>query len=319
MSEQRIGVAVMARDAAGVLANIEQAEQMGISAAWLTAGGPGLDPMTVFAAAALRTSTILMGTSIIQTWPRHPVAMAQQARTLAELAPSRFRLGVGPSHQAGMETTYGVQFRQPLGHLREYLHILKALLQQGSVDYNGQYYRANTRMPAPVDVPVMMSALRRGSFELCGAEADGAISWVCPGTYLRDMALPVMRSAAQQADRPMPPLITHAPVCVHDNRQEALAAAHEQLGFYPRAPFYAQMFADAGYPEAKQGSWSDAMVDAVVLSGDETRVAERMQELFSWGSSELLVQVITAGEDREASRQRTLRLVAEVAKRVAQG
>jgi hypothetical protein len=77
------------------------------------------------------------------------------------------------------------------------------------------------------------------------------------------------------------------------------------------------MFADAGFPEAKEGAWSDPMIDAVVLSGNETQVAERLYGLLSWGSTELLVHVVTAGEDREASRQRTLKLVAEVAKTVA--
>jgi alkanesulfonate monooxygenase SsuD/methylene tetrahydromethanopterin reductase-like flavin-dependent oxidoreductase (luciferase family) len=166
----------------------------------------------------------------------------------------------------------------------------------------------------------MASALRRGSFELCGAEADGAITWVCPGIYLRDVAIPAMRSGAEQAGRPTPPLITHAPVCVHDDPQEILAAVREQAANYPRLPFYAQMFADAGFPEAKQqGAWSDAMIDAVILSGDETRVAERLQELFAWGATEVLVQPIAAGEDRSASVERTLKLVAEVAKSAAQG
>ncbi len=319
MAGKLIGVGVMARDTAGVVANIEEAERLGIPAAWLTSGGIGQDPMTIFAAAAQRTGAILMGTSIIQLWSRHPVAMAQQARTLADLAPGRFRLGVGPGHQAGMEATFGVEFQQPLGHLQEYLRILKGLLQGGAVDFDGRYYQAHARAPGPVEMPVMASALRRASFELCGAEADGAISWVCPGVYLRDVALPAMLAGAQKAGRPVPPLVAHAPVCVHDNRQEALAAAREQLGFYPKAPFYAQMFVDAGFPEAKQGNWSDAMIDSVVLSGDETQVAQRLRQLLDWGATEILAHVITAGDDREASRQRTLRLLAQVAKEVARG
>ncbi len=47
-------------------------------------------------------------------------------------------------------------------------------------------YQAHETIPEPVDVPIMASALQRRSFELCGAEANGAISWVCPGGYLRD-------------------------------------------------------------------------------------------------------------------------------------
>jgi alkanesulfonate monooxygenase SsuD/methylene tetrahydromethanopterin reductase-like flavin-dependent oxidoreductase (luciferase family) len=119
--------------------------------------------------------------------------MAQQVQVIAQLAPGRFRLGVGPSHRTTMQRMFGHEFRSPLGHLREYVQILKSLFQQGSVDFDGKYYQAHASIAAPVDVPVMASALRSGSFEFCGAEADGAISWLCPGAYLREVALPAMK------------------------------------------------------------------------------------------------------------------------------
>jgi alkanesulfonate monooxygenase SsuD/methylene tetrahydromethanopterin reductase-like flavin-dependent oxidoreductase (luciferase family) len=207
----------------------------------------------------------------------------------------------------------GVNFRSPLGHLREYLQILKALLQKGRVDFDGTYYRAHETIPEPVDVPVMASALQRGSFELCGAEADGAISWICPGSYLRDVALPAMKEGAEQMGRPVPPLIAHAPVCVHEDAQEVYAAVQEQI-MNPRLPFYQRMLVAAGFPEALEGTWSDRMIDAVVLWGDETQVAERIQELFSFGATEVLASPIGAGEDRVESVHRTTRLLAELAK-----
>jgi alkanesulfonate monooxygenase SsuD/methylene tetrahydromethanopterin reductase-like flavin-dependent oxidoreductase (luciferase family) len=51
--------------------------------------------------------------------------MVQQTQVVAQLAPGRFRLGVGPSHRPMMESM-GMNFTSPLGHLREYVHILKA-------------------------------------------------------------------------------------------------------------------------------------------------------------------------------------------------
>jgi F420-dependent oxidoreductase-like protein len=316
MNQQLIGVAVSAPDSSGVLAGIEQAEQLGIPAAWLTTGGVGLDALTLFAAAAVRTSRIRLGTSITPTFPRHPLVVVQQVQVLAQLAPGRFRLGVGPSHRPIMEATFGVDFRAPLGHLREYVQIVKTMLQRGSVDFDGRYYRAHGQIRTPVEVPVMASALQPKSFELCGEAADGAISWVCPGVYLRDVALPAMRAGAERAGRPVPPLIAHAPVCVHGKPDEVRAAAQQQLANYVRLPFYVQMLTAAGFREASSGAWSDAMIDAVVLSGEESRVAERLQELFGFGATEILVSPLAAGSDRAASLERTLRLVAEVAKAV---
>jgi alkanesulfonate monooxygenase SsuD/methylene tetrahydromethanopterin reductase-like flavin-dependent oxidoreductase (luciferase family) len=78
-----------------------------------------------------------------------------------------------------------------------------------------------------------------------------------------------------------------------------------------------QMLTAAGFPEASTGAWSDAMIETVVLSGEESRVADRLHELFSFGATEILVSPLAAGSDREASLERTLRLVAEAAKAAA--
>jgi len=215
-----------------------------------------------------------------------------------------------------MEQTYGVNFRDPLGHLREYVRIVKALLHTGSVDFAGRYYQAHTRISAPVDVPVMAAALGEKAYELCGAEADGAISWVCPGTYLRDVALPALHRGADSAGRPVPPLVAHAPVCVHDHAEETRAAVRQQFGFFARSPFYQNMFRAAGFKEVVLGAWSDAMIDAVALWGDESRVAEAIAGLFALGATEILVSPVPAGTDQAASIERTLRLLSQVAQSV---
>jgi len=309
-----IGVAITGQNSAEVLERIKQMEQAGIPAAWMTTGGSGRDALTLFSAAAVQTKDILLGTCITPTWPRHPIAVAQQVRVLAELAPDRFRLGVGPSHRAGMEQTFGVEWNAPLGHLREYIKILRALIQKGEVDFDGKYYKAHAKTGTPVNVPVMASALRSGSFEVCGAEANGAISWVCPGTYLRDVAMPAIRAGAQKSKASIPPLIAHAPVCVHDNAEEIRTAAREQLGNYPANAFYTQMFVDAGFKDVAQTkAWSDAMINAVVLGGQEGRVKQRLEELFQFGAQEIIVTIVTAGKDAKASYQRTLKVLSQVA------
>ena len=312
MSEKRIGVAISGPNAGTILERIRKAENLGISAAWLTTGGAGLDGLTLLAVAAAQTERILLGTAIVPTFPRHPVVVAQQVQVIDQLAPGRFRLGVGPSHRPGMEEIFGADFHHPLSHLTEYLQILKALLQKGSVDFKGRHYRAKGSIAEPADVPVMAAALRSGSFKLCGAEADGAISWVCPPQYLKDVALPAMTTGAKGAGRDTPPLIAHAPVCVHDNPTEVREAVQQQAATYPRATFYQRMFAAAGFPEASEGSWSDGMMDAIVASGDESTVERRIQGMFEMGATEVLASPILAGRDQESSLERTLRLLAKV-------
>ena len=311
-------MAITAPDSNAALAAVDDLENRGIGAAWMTSGSTGGgDSLSVFAAAAPRTQSIMFGTAITQTFPRHPIAVAQQVLSLAQLAPNRFRLGLGTSGQGGVEQTLGVRFRAPLAHLREYVRILKALLQEGSVDFSGRHYEAHTSIPAPVDVPVMAAALGEGAFEMCGAEADGAISWVCPGVYLRDVALPAMQRGAEQAGRPTPPLIAHVPVCVHDNPEEAREAVAQQFRGFAVAPFYRNMFHNAGFPEVAEGVWSSGMVGAVAVTGNEEQVAEGLQGLLDIGAAELMTSPVAAGPDREASRERTMNLLAQVSRSVA--
>ena len=312
----RIGVAVGGNKVQDIQATIQRAEELGVDAVWMTTGGARLDSITVFAAAATSTQRIKFGTSIVPTFPRRPLVVAQQVQVVAQLAPGRFRLGLGPSHRPTMRAM-GIQMPNPLGHLREYLRIVKSLLQEGKVDFDGEHYQAHESIAEPVDVPVMASALQRGSFELCGAEADGAISWVCPLAYLRDTALPAMKKGADEAVRPVPPLIAHAPVCVHDNADEMRDAFREQFAMYPKLPFYRRMLISAGYPEAAETTWSDAMIDGLVLHGNEEQTARRIQQLLDIGASEVLLSPVLVGSDRGASLDRTLRLLGQVAQSVA--
>ena len=205
----------------------------------------------------------------------------------------------------------GISMRDPLGQLREYLRVLKSLLQTGAVGFDGEFYQAHEAIPEPLDVPVKASALQQRSFELCGAESDGAISWICPGTYLRDVALPAMDRGAKEAGRRTPPLIAHAPACVHENFAEVRAAVQRDMR-HPRLPFYQRMLPDAGFPEATNGEWSDAMVDSIVLWRDEARVTERINELLAWGATEVLISRAGTGNDEAESIHRTTRLIAKL-------
>ncbi|MFQ5860054.1 MAG: LLM class flavin-dependent oxidoreductase [Dehalococcoidia bacterium] len=313
MDTKRIGIAAYGADALAVVSEMVRFERLGVAAVWLTTGGARLDGLTLSAVAAMRTGKIMLGTSIVPIFPRHPIVVAQQVQVVAQLAPGRFRLGLGPSGQQGVLQTFGLDFKFPLGHLREYVDILRTLLRTGSVDFAGDFYKTRARINKPVEVPIMTSALNAGAYRLAGEIADGAISWVNPGKYLRDVALPAMREGAQKAGREVPPLIAHAPVCVHDNRSEVFAAVREQLATYPRLPFYARMFEAAGYPEAHDGTWSDAMIEAVAIWGDKPEVGGRLSELLSWGATEVIVTPVAAGPDRQASTDRTVQLIADLA------
>ena len=311
MSEKIVGIALPAPDARSVIDAVVEAERLGVKAAWLTSGGDAGDALTALAVAAAQTEQIKLGTSIMQTWSRHPITAARQAQTIDAVAPGRLRLGVGPGHLQAMRETFGAGFEAPLSHLTEYVRALKRLLGTGEIDFQGEHIVAKASLPAPADVAVMASALRPRSFEMCGAEGIGAISWVCPHSYVRDTALPAMRAAAEDAGNDAPPLVVHAAVCLTDDVAAARQAVRAQLGYFPYIPFYARMFAASGFPGSEESGWTDEMVDSVLLAGDEETVALKIREMFDWGADEVLGGIVTVGDDDE-SRARTMRLLVEI-------
>ena len=306
----------MAGDTKGTIEYIRRIEDMGIRAVWMTTGpghaGPSInmDALTVLAAASLQTERILMGTSIVPILPRHPIVVAQQTQVIDELSNGRIRVGVGTGHEQTMNTAINHPFDSPLGHLREYLRILKALFKDGRVDFHGRYFCANVDMPAPLDVPVMASALGPRSFELCGAEADGAISWLCPWQYLRDVALPRMKKGAEAAGRQVPPLLAHVPVIADASLDQVRGAMRQHVATNPGNAEFANMFRAAGFDEVDKGEWSDRMIEAVALYGDEGQITEGLRRLASIGASEIVASPIPVGADVKGSIDGTLKVLA---------
>ena len=308
-----IGTHILARDASGLIDGIVAADRAGVDTAWLTSGGPAPDPLAVFAAAAGETGQIGFGTSIIPTFPRHPLTVVQGAVVVDQLAPGRLKLGVGPSHKPAVENTYRFEFVRPLQHLREYLTILNAILKEGSVEFHGERLHCEAQLQAPTQVQVMASALRPNAYRLCGELADGAISWVTPLAHQQRVAVPAMEEGARAAGRPRPALVSHTPVVVSEDAEAVWAAAQAQLGFYPRLPFYSAMWQDAGFPEAADGAFSRAMSDSLVIQGSEEAVAARIRALPSFGVNEMLAGVIRLEGDPAAS-DRTIELLGALAK-----
>lgn len=308
---ERVGLVIYGSDAAAAVKNIVAAEADGVQQIWMTQGTPAPDTMTLFAAATVKTSTVRLGTAIVPTYPRHPLALAQQALALSDLASGRLRLGVGPSHRPTIEGTYGLPMQTPLEHLREYIAVLRAALWEGQVDHQGRYYRVKAKLPRAPRTPILISALREGAFHLAGEIADGAISWVCPVPFLLEKALPALRAGAAESGRQPPPLVAHIPVALNPDRQAVLAAARQQIGRYARIQFYANMFADAGFPIGDDGVMPDALIDSLVVSGDEAAITAHIKELLAQGLDELLIMPIP-NSDADSERTQIAKLLARL-------
>jgi len=317
-----VGLGFFVPDARSAVELIERAERAGVATAWMVMPPAGYDSPTLAAAALAGTTRIRVGTSIVPALTRHPVVLATQVMALAELAPGRFRLGIGTSNLAVLADGFGTPVPHPIGTMREYIDVLRGALDTGVVDHHGSSYRVDLELVAPPatrsgPMPVTLAALGPRMFELAGERADAAMSWMCPPAYIDAVARPAVARGAAAAGRPAPPIITHVSAVVATDPVAARNAARSAVEGFGRNAQYAAMFAGAGMPIADDGTPSDALVDAVTVHGDATGLTDRLGTLAE-EHDELLVTLESTG-DRRADEDTLLRALGNVTRTLATG
>ena len=116
---------------------LQKAEELGLDSVWL-ANIFSYDAISMMALIGRETNSIHLGTAVTPTYPRHPVAMAQQALTTAAASDNRFTLGIGLSHKLVIEDMFGLSYSKPIRHMKEYLGVLMPLLRGESANFDGQ-------------------------------------------------------------------------------------------------------------------------------------------------------------------------------------
>ena len=127
------------------------------------------DPFAALSVAALRTSRIGLGVAVTNTVARHPSVVAASARTVSELAPNRFVLGIG----SGDSSVFPVGLRRPsLATLRERIEIIRRLLDGDRCEFEGNVVQLHGQ---PHPCPIYMAASGPRALELAGEVGDGVI------------------------------------------------------------------------------------------------------------------------------------------------
>src|SRR5258705_10001224 len=154
------------------------AEAAGFASCWLPQVG-SVDGLMALALAGRDTRTIELGTAVVPTYPRHPMALAAQALTVQDATRNRLALGIGLSHRFFIEDNLGLDYSRPIPHTRDYLTILNGLLAGERVVYQGEAYRvaAQLSVPGATKPPVLVAALGPQMLPLAGQVADCTITW----------------------------------------------------------------------------------------------------------------------------------------------
>ena len=301
----RIGLTGGGASVDRVVRQAKEAEADGFSALWYASVVTG-DPLVAMAIAGRETSTIELGTAVLQTSPCHPLLQANRVSSVVDaMGRPGFTLGIGPSHEPVIRGAFGMSYDHPGRSTDEYLQILTALLRGENVDFEGSDWSAHTAgraFPPSHPVPVLVSALGPRLLRVAGEHADGTVLWMAPARAIETHVAPKLHAAAAAAGRPAPRIVAGLPVAVHDDIAEARAAASASSSMYAEMENYTRILEIGG-----AGTPADA-----AIVGNESSVTSQLRSLLDAGATDIWAAVFPVGDDRRASMRRSTDLLQEL-------
>ncbi len=281
------------------------AEEDGFPSAWCVHFSRGVDALTILGAAATQTQKIELGVGVVPTYPRHPVALAQQVSTVQALAGGRLTLGVGVSHRPVIEGMHGIPYAKPAQHMREYLSVLGPMLREGKVAFDGEFFHVDAQLfvPGTQPVSIVVGGLSAGMVQAAGELADGVVTWLAGRHTLETHILPQVQRAAASAGRPPPRVVASVPVAVWDDREQAKRTADHVFSRYTGLTNYQRQFEREGV----------ATPGEIAIVGDEPSVTQQLRAYAAIGVTELWPATFPVGSDPQASLRRTRELLRSLA------
>ena len=245
-------------------------EKLGYGALWFPEAF-GRDPFALAAILLGATDKLIVGTAIANVWKRDPIAMLGGARTLSEMYPDRFVLGIGISH-GPMMSRVGINYSKPLSYMRDYVARLK------SAPYGA---------PAPTaEPPILIAALLPKMLALAAAETDGTLP-----TYITPARTAQIR--AQLGPKKL--ICVQQVVMLETDASKARAAIRGVVAFYLGLPNYLQSLRLMGFGDDDfANGGSDRLVDAMVAWGDEHKIRARVAAHYDAGATHVCITPVRA-------------------------
>ena len=277
-----------------LIGRIKQAEADGFDSFWIPhISARGYDALTVLALAGAQTIRIELGVGVVPTFPRHPVALAQQALTTAAASNGRFVLGIGPSHRPGIEGSFGLSYDRPALHTREYLSVLRPLMEEGRVQFSGEFFNVTAELDVPnrPQCPVLISALAPRMLRLAGERADGTITWMAGPRTIREHITPRIGQSADASGRETPRVCVGLPTAVCDNEAAGRRQAASDFERYGQLVNYRRVLDIEGVEGPSE----------VAVVGNEDGLRRQLQDFAAGGATDFIANIFTVGDDGESS------------------
>ena len=296
-----------------------EAERLGVDQAW-SAEAWAHDVFTPLAFLAPQTSTIKLGTGILQIGTRTPALVGMTSMAMQGASNGRFMLGIGTSGPQVIEGWHGVKFNKPLKRTRELIEIVRMVSRGQVVAYDGEFHqlpieggegKALRSEATPVEIPIYLAALGPKNLEMCGELCEGWLG----GSFIpehADIFFEHIARGAAKAGRTLADIDLAAGGGVEftDDLSAAIERGRRGLAFSLGAMgsmqhnFYNDAYSRQGWREVckeVQRLWlsgkrdearatiPDEMVIAARLIGDESMVRDRIKAYRDCGITTLRV------------------------------
>jgi len=318
---------------ADALEMTQRAEALGFDSVWVPEAW-GTDAISLLGALAARTERIRLGTGIVNVFSRTPTLLGQTAATLDLISNGRFILGLGTSGHQVISGWHGMRFDRPLQRMRETVEIVRRVLRQERLRFEGEIFTLNQGLkllarPVRPTVPIFLATLTPAGLRLTGEVADGWIPTLFSPDHL-DLFRPELEAGARAAGRSLDSLeiAPYVPVLIDDDRSAARDAIRPWVALYvggmgSRAKnFYNEVVQRYGFKEEARDIQElyltgkkleairrvpDTLVDAITIVGPHNYVRERIE---AWSSAGVTLLLASVQGKTQADRLRTLQILA---------
>jgi F420-dependent oxidoreductase-like protein len=291
----------------------QEAERLGFDSAW-AAEAWGTDAVTVLSWLAATTTTLKVGSAIMQIPGRTPANTAMTAATLDLLSGGRFQLGLGTSGPQVAEGWHGQPWGEPLARTREYVEIVRSILRRETLEHHGSQYdipHEGTGLGKPLklmmrplrpDLPIYLAAIGPKAVAQAFEIADGWLPiFFSPERWREALGSHEARDgfeiapsvnvvvgedvqACRDALKPMLALYVGGMGARGQNFYNRLVSSY---GYEAEAAEIQRLYLD-GNARAAAAAVPDALVDEIALVGPKERIADRLAAWRESGATTLL-------------------------------
>jgi 5,10-methylenetetrahydromethanopterin reductase len=289
-----------------------KAEHAGLDSVWMADGYYARDPLVSLAAVASATERVMLGTSVLNPFTRHPAALAMAFATLDELSGGRAVIGIGSGARHQVEGQMGYDGSRPLTAVREAIDVLERMATGKEVDYEGKAMTARgvrLVVRGARQLPIYVGAVGPKMLQLAGERGAGAFVPQTSPTFVRSAVAEVAKGALAAGRNPREiDVAAMVILAVADDEEAAQRSVGPLLGVLMLAPETERLLEGNGLDPAIAGRLREAyaaggvrevartvtpeMIDKLAIAGPPDLCRDKLQALVDAGVTHPVISML---------------------------